>query len=94
MAKAGRPKGALGNAALEGKSLARKILQAKNEIRIWEKLLDSEDENIVLKAIVHLSDRAYGKPTESFELSGTVNLADVLAKARERANNGGGSNGS
>jgi hypothetical protein len=52
-------------AARRGSELAQKILQATNESRKWGELLDSKDQNIVLKAMIYLSDRAYGKAPQA-----------------------------
>jgi hypothetical protein len=52
----------------------------------WEALVNSKDENIRLRALIYLTDRAYGKVAQPLEHSGevTVNLAESIAKARKR----------
>ena len=52
-------------AARRGQELAQAILKETGEARMWGKLLKSEDENIQLKAMQYLSDRAYGKATQA-----------------------------
>jgi hypothetical protein len=47
-----------------GTEMAVAILAATDEMRTWAELLKSKDENIKLKALIYLSDRAYGKPTQ------------------------------
>jgi hypothetical protein len=46
------------------------ILDKKREQEIWGKLLNSEDEAIVIKAIIYLTDKRDGKPAQAIEMTG------------------------
>ena len=75
-----------------GQQLAQLVLKQTKEVRLWAKLLDSEDERIQLQALIHLSDRAYGKATQPNTISGSVevlgfDLAHEIAEGRKRAAN-------
>jgi hypothetical protein len=52
----------------------------------WQALLNSEDEAVQFKAISYLSDRLYGRAAQSVDMniSGTLNLAETIQKARLR----------
>jgi DUF2075 family protein len=50
-----------------------KELFLKNTVRAFKRicqLIDSDDERVALKAAVYVVDRAYGKPTQSMDVSG------------------------
>ncbi len=52
------------------KNTAAMILSEINEGGKWTKLLESSDENVVLKSLIYLTDRRDGKPKQSIEASG------------------------
>ncbi len=86
-----RPKGCLGDAAAAGKALAQKILKANNESRLWERALHSKDDGVMLKALIDLTDRAYGKPKASLEHSGAEGKPPVAFKIILGSADGSGS---
>ena len=51
---------------------AAEILERADERRIWYKLLHSEDENIVLRTIVYLTDRREGRPAQQINVTGGI----------------------
>jgi len=65
---AGRPKGSLGRKKLVSQDIAVKILAGIDEKKSWTELLASTDERIKLESLRYLSDRAYGRPSQSLEL--------------------------
>lgn len=46
------------------------LLSIEDEKRLWNQFLESEDENIALKAFLAWNDRVYGKPKQAVEHSG------------------------
>ena len=46
------------------------ILNKEREREIWEKLLNSDDEAIVIKAIIYLTDKREGKPAQAIAVTG------------------------
>ena len=61
-----------------GTEMANEILKATDEMRAWAKLLQSKDENIQLKALIYLSNRAYGMPVQKNELTGDGGLIQIV----------------
>jgi hypothetical protein len=63
---------------------AAEILDRADERRIWHRLLHSEDENVVLRTIVYLTDRRDGRPTQQLNITGAVAhfTPDEIARAR------------
>jgi hypothetical protein len=51
---------------------AAEILERADERRIWYKLLHSDDENIVLRTIVYLTDRREGRPAQQINVTGGI----------------------
>jgi hypothetical protein len=63
---------------------AAEILERADERAIWYKLLHSEDEAIVLRTIMYLTDRREGRPAQQINVTSlgvTIN-ADEIAQAR------------
>lgn len=54
--------------------------------RLICRLLTGEDVKVAAMLASKWTEWRYGKPKESMELSGTVNLSGVIEKARTRAN--------
>jgi hypothetical protein len=49
----------------------------------WNQLLNSKDENIVLKAITYLTNRIYGMPKQPIETDGSLRVVvDVVRPER------------
>jgi hypothetical protein len=61
----GRPKAAI---SILRRDLSAEILAQANPRAIWDKLLKSADEKIVLDAVKYLSNRVYGMPTQAVTL--------------------------
>jgi len=61
------------------------IFKRIDPIEKIETLLASESEKVQAGVMIRLLEYRYGKPKESLELSGTVSLAQIVEKARERA---------
>ena len=51
---------------------AAEILERADERRIWYRLLHSEDENIVLRTIMYLTDRRDGRAAQQINITGAV----------------------
>src|ERR1700682_6255416 len=84
---AGRKPGAR---ALVTRSKGEAILETVNEERIWQRLLRSRNDRIVLDTLKYLTDRRDGKPVQAVNAKiggGLENLADVLDAARKRVAN-------
>jgi hypothetical protein len=47
------------------KDMSAEILAQANPRAIWNRLLESKDEKIVLDAVKYLTDRVWGKPLQS-----------------------------
>lgn len=62
---------------------AAELLERADERRIWYRLLNSEDESVVLRAITYLTDRRDGRPAQQINIVGAV--AHVTAEEIERA---------
>jgi hypothetical protein len=65
-----------------GTEMAVAILQATDEVRAWAELLKSKDENIKLKALIYLSDRAYGKAPQAVEITGEGSLIPIFTNVQ------------
>ncbi len=70
------------------KSNAAKLLAAKWQVKcfdqkrqetLWNQLLNSEDERIVLDTVKELTNRIYGKPKEQVEHTGKVTLESLIS---------------
>jgi hypothetical protein len=68
------------------RSKGEAILEAVNEERIWQRLLRSSNDRIVLDTLKYLTDRRDGKPVQAVaaQVNGLSGLADRLAAARKR----------
>lgn len=64
---------------------AAEILERTDERRIWYRLLNSEDEAIVLRAVTYLTDRRDGRPAQRIAITGSVThiSAEEVALARQ-----------
>ena len=62
---------------------AAEILDRSDERRIWYRLLNSDDEGVVLRAITYLTDRRDGRPAQQINITGAV--AHVTPEEIERA---------
>jgi hypothetical protein len=63
---------------------AAEILDRADERRIWHRLLHSEDENIVLRTVIYLTDRRDGRPTQQLNVT-SLNVQftpEEIARAR------------
>jgi hypothetical protein len=63
---------------------AAEILDRADERRIWHRLLHSEDENVVLRTIMYLTDRRDGRSAQQINITqvGFQFSAEDIAKAR------------
>jgi hypothetical protein len=63
---------------------AAEILDRADERRIWYRLLNSEDENVVLRAVVYLTDRRDGRPAPQINVTQVgINIsAEDIARTR------------
>jgi hypothetical protein len=63
---------------------AAEILDRADERRIWYRLLHSEDEGIVLRAITYLTDRRDGRATQQINVTGGMVhfTPEEIARAR------------
>lgn len=52
------------------KSIALGLLSEQQEKNQWLRFLNSDDEDIRLKAFLAWNDRAFGKPTQAMEVTG------------------------
>jgi hypothetical protein len=81
-AGAGRKPGAR---SLVTRTKAEGILEAVNEERVWQRLLRSPNDRIVLDAMKYLTDRRDGKPVQAIKADVALgSLAERLAAARRR----------
>jgi hypothetical protein len=55
--------------ALDAQFLCKAFSQSVQEIK-WNQFLNSDDENVQLKAAIYLTDRLYGKPKQQTEVTG------------------------
>jgi len=62
---------------------AAEILDRADERRIWRRLLNSEDETIVLRAVTYLTDRRDGRASQQINI--TQNNIQLTAEETERA---------
>jgi len=62
---------------------AAEILDRSDERRIWYRLLNSDDEGVVLRAITYLTDRRDGRPAQQINITGAV--AHIPPEEIERA---------
>ena len=62
---------------------AAEILERSDERRIWYRLLNSDDEGGVLRAITYLTDRRDGRPAQQINITGAV--AHIPPEEIERA---------
>jgi hypothetical protein len=62
-------KGVLKKLGKERKDVAALVLIEIDAVRKWKNLIESEDERIQLDTLKYLTDRAYGKPKQSMEVS-------------------------
>jgi hypothetical protein len=51
---------------------AAEILERADERRIWYRLLNSEDEGVVLRTITYLTDRRDGRAAQQINITGAV----------------------
>lgn len=81
--RGGRKKGALNKSTKDIKALAQKHTPAalKTLVDVMGK---SESDAARVAAANSLLDRAYGRPAQAVELSGSVGIAGFLEAARER----------
>src|ERR1700681_2845361 len=81
---AGRKPGAR---SLVTRSKGEAILETVNEEKIWQRLLRSRNDRIVLDTLKYLTDRRDGKPVQAVaaEVNGLEGLGEVLDRARKRA---------
>src|SRR5882724_3464665 len=63
---------------------AAEILERADERRIWYRLLHSDDDGIVLRTAMYLTDRRDGRPAQQINVTslGMTITADDIAKAR------------
>ena len=63
---------------------AAEILDRADERRIWYRLLHSEDENVVLRTIIYLTDRRDGRAAQQINITqvGLQFSAEDIARAR------------
>lgn len=61
-----------------GKFDAELILAKINGGQKWIQLATSEDENVSLKAMIYLTDRAYGKPPQELKHTGKLTLEKLI----------------
>jgi hypothetical protein len=63
---------------------AAELLERADERRIWYRLLNSEDEAIVLRTITYLTDRRDGRAAQQINVTqfGVTITADEVAQAR------------
>jgi hypothetical protein len=63
---------------------AAEILERADERRIWYRLLHSDDDAIVLRTAMYLTDRRDGRPAQQINVTslGVTITADEIAKAR------------
>lgn len=63
---------------------AAEILDRADERRIWYRLLNSDDDGIVLRTITYLTDRRDGRAAQQINVTqfGVTVTADEIAKAR------------
>jgi hypothetical protein len=66
-----------------GKFQAEVLLSKINGNQRWIELATSDDENVSLKAMIYLTDRAYGKAIQPLNHSGTVTLEQLIASDAE-----------
>src|SRR5271157_420945 len=64
---------------------AAEILERADERRIWYRLLHSDDDGIVLRTAMYLTDRRDGRPAQQINVTslGVTITADEIAKAKE-----------
>jgi len=73
------------------KATAAEILATINELETWGQLLQDEDPNIRLKAVMYLTDRRDGKAEQTIRHGNATDdsferLAEILAGAAAAAN--------
>ena len=63
---------------------AAEILERADERRIWHRLLNSDDDAIVLRTAMYLTDRRDGRPAQQINVTslGISVTADEVAQAR------------
>jgi hypothetical protein len=77
---AGRPKGSLNKVKLVATDIAAQALASIDQAKAWKELIQSKDERIRLEALKYLSDRAYGKASQSVNLQGDGNDLRVIVE--------------
>jgi hypothetical protein len=63
---------------------AAEILERADERSIWYRLLHSDDEAIVLRTVMYLTDRREGRPAQQINVTspGVTISADEIAQAK------------
>jgi hypothetical protein len=74
----------------EKRYTAKQFLDTIDGASEWRRHLDSEDPTVALRCWIYLNDRVYGKPAQAVDmkLSGELELAERIKKARERRGSG------
>lgn len=85
----GRKKGTNNKLTRDVQAFVDKVFSEVNPIDKLTDLLASESDKVQAGVMLRLLEYRYGKPKESIELSGTVNVTERIARMRQRVLNGG-----
>lgn len=69
---------------LDVQAFVDRVFAKVDPIEKLESLLASESEKVQAGVILRLLEYRYGKPKESLEVTGTISLAEVIERARQR----------
>lgn len=83
-ANAGRKVGSRNKLTLDVQTFVDRVFAKVDPIEKLESLLASESEKVQAGVILRLLEYRYGKPKESLEVTGTIGLAEVIERARQR----------
>lgn len=80
----GRRKGTRNKVTRDVQEFVDRVFRQIDPIDKLTTLLQSESEKVQAGVMLRLLEYRYGKPKESLEVTGTISLAEVIGRARQR----------
>lgn len=80
---AGRKKGSHSAPQQAAIDIASQVLSSVDQVRIWKKLLASDELKIVFEVMKYLTDRVHGRPPQRHDTPSGGGLAEILARCYE-----------
>jgi hypothetical protein len=81
----GRHKGTPNKLTRDVQAFVDRVFERIDPFDKIEDLLNAESADVQSRVLLRLFEYRYGKPKESLEVNGDVNLREIVQKARERA---------